>query len=240
MTMAVSQGRAGTTWYPVQSDTYNLSLNSADELLCFQAEVIIEAQWVGAESPPPAMFSMAQAHVAHRADEMSRRRTLTQFERLQGELNAALFSWMPVPGAPVRARGHCVSIQPDEEMLAVVEARERENGRRAALSWQVEQRLRAEEHARSLILDPLRATASWFIDNQDSPEQAVVIAQHFQELRDILSPERQPESPGTLVDEVLTTADDVVRERLVFLLGNAFSSYGREDLRARLTSLLGG
>ncbi|MCP3803476.1 hypothetical protein NLX83_29810 [Allokutzneria sp. A3M-2-11 16] len=175
-----------------------------------------------------------------RAEKVSKQRSLTQSERLQGELNAALFSWMPIPGVLVRARGHCTSIRTDVQMLTVVEAREEANRRRAALSWHVEQRLREEERARSLLLDPLSATASWFINNQDSPEQAVVITQHFQQLRDILSPKEEPESPETLVDQLLTTADDAVRERLVLLLGNAFSSFGREDLKVRLSSLTGG
>lgn len=86
----------------------------------------------------------------------------------------------------------------------------------------------------SLLLDPLRATAWWLLDNRENPEQLVAIAQTFQELRGILASEKRPDTAGQLLDELLETSDEAVRTRLVSLLQKAFTEYGREELTARL------
>lgn len=86
----------------------------------------------------------------------------------------------------------------------------------------------------SLLLNPLRATAWWLLDNQNNPTEAVTAAQKFRELRSLLRPEEQSDSAGTLVDELLESADESVHAHMVRRLRHCFHEYQREDLIARL------
>ncbi|WP_223839113.1 hypothetical protein [Saccharopolyspora pogona] len=89
------------------------------------------------------------------------------------------------------------------------------------------------------LLDPLRATAWWFLDNTDKPTEAVEVARHFRELRELLLPEEppDPDTVGKLVDELLSSAEPPVRRHLIHTLRRAFTGFERQDLAERLTSL---
>ncbi|WP_461144996.1 hypothetical protein [Salinifilum aidingensis] len=171
---------------------------------------------------------------------MSRQHALTATDRLRVELNAALAEWRKVDGTNVFARGQCTSTDADEELVAAVAAREEAARRHVALSWQSQQRTHQEARMSSVLLDPLRATASWFLDNQDKPEKVVTVAEQFRDLREILNTATRSDSAGGFVDEMLAAADQEERILLINTLQKMFAKYGREDLSARLEELEGG
>ncbi|WP_232283673.1 inositol phosphate phosphatase SopB [Saccharomonospora cyanea] len=207
---------------------------SADEHLFFTAEIVFEACWCGNEAAPAALLDIAREGITRRAREVSRRRTLTASEQVRGELNTALLKWGWVAETPVQARGHCVSVKADPELVEAVAGREQALAQQVALSWRARDRALRIEQMCALLLDPLRATASWFLDHPDNPDELVSIARQFQELRGILEAEQRGESVGGLLDELLAGADEAVRLRLSNVLRKVFSQYGRADLATRL------
>ncbi len=221
-------------WEPHTCAEVEFTLPSADDRLHFDVSVSVEARWGGVGPLPPSLLDIAREGMARRAEQVSAQRALTASERLRGELNTALFRWERVAATDVHARGRCVSVDVDEELVAAVEMREQAQRRHVAMSWRDQQRRHDREHMCAVLLDPLRATASWFLDNQDKPEQVATIAQSFQEARNVLAPEQQQDSAGKLVDELLGTADEAMRDHLVRTLRKAFAEYGRQDLMTRL------
>ncbi|SFT36640.1 hypothetical protein SAMN04487904_101517 [Actinopolyspora lacussalsi subsp. righensis] len=217
-----------------RSSTDGLSLPSADEPLHFDVSLSLEAYWGGNVPAPSALMDIAWAGLIHRAAEVSRQHALTATERLRVELNAALVVWWRVGGTNVYVRGQCSSVDADAELVAAVAAREEATRRHVALSWQNQQRSNQEERMCSVLLDPLRATASWFLDNQDKPEQVVAVAQQFHELREVMSTATRSESVGQLVDKLLVATDETVHLRVISTLRKVFINYNREDLAARL------
>ena len=232
----MANGDTGIGWPRNGQSLVTLKLVSADEALHFNANISFWARWVGPEAAPPALLDVAKTGILHRAENVSSRHRLTAAERLKGELNTALLNWETVASSSVQARGYCVSIEVVPELLAIVEEHQESVRQRIVLSSQDLRRRHQQDEMISLILDPLRATASWLRDNQDKPEAAVKVAQNFQELRDSLVAEIQPDSAGKLVDEFLTEADDAVRSRTARLLRNFFHKHERGDLAARLPS----
>lgn len=222
--------RSGTT-------TCNVSLPSIDEPLHFNATISFEARWGGNAPAPPSLHDIAWTGIVHRAEEISRLRALTAAERLRAELNAALLAWRGVGGTDVYARGQCSSVEADADLATAVAEREKAQCQQAVLSWRSHERWHQEERMRSLLLDPLRATASWFLDNQDKPEHVVEVARTFRELRVVLAPEERADSAGQLLDDLLGSTDEAVRFRVVSKLRNAFVQYDREDLAARLDEI---
>jgi hypothetical protein len=212
----------------------DLVLPSTHDSLPFQATVSVEARWAGITPVPAGLAGIARMGIAQRAEAVSLRHALTAIDRLRGELDVALLHWAEVADTKVHARAHCVSLDADEELTAAVAVHEAGMRRRTVLSWQGEQRARNTEHMSSLLLDPLRATASWFLDNQDNPEHVVTIARTFRELRDVLAPGERGDSPGMLVDDLLMAADEPLRQRAILLLGRLFADSGRTDLLDRL------
>ncbi|MBP2329901.1 hypothetical protein JOF56_010286 [Kibdelosporangium banguiense] len=210
-----------------------LSLPSSDEILRFEAHFAIEAKWQGDE-PPPSLPDIAREGIAYRAERLSRRHTLTAAERLRGALSVALCQWLPVRGTEALARGHCVSVDADTELIAAVAAREEAASRRFAFSWQDERRAHQAEQMRSQLLDPLRATAWWLMENQDKPERVVEIARAFKDARDALAPEDLPDSPGRIFDGMMAVPDPAAKAYQLGILRKLISESGREDLRARL------
>ena len=213
-----------------------LRIPSADEALHFGVNVTFSGRWEGAAPAPPTLLEIAEAGIARRAERISVGYRLTASSRVKTELNATLVNWEPVTGTHASAWGHCESIEVDPELLTAVEEHEEAVRRQAVMSWDVERRRQQAEQMSSVILDPLRATAWWMLDNQDKPLEAVEVAQQFQRLRTVLEPEEQPDSAGTLVDQLLATADGAVRNRMMSILRNSFHEYQRDDLAARLDS----
>ncbi|MEU4744247.1 hypothetical protein AB0G02_27810, partial [Actinosynnema sp. NPDC023658] len=169
----------------VISGEMTLSLPSVDELLPFEVHLVVEAKWPD-DSPPPAWLDIARHGVALRAERLSRQRALTEAVRLRDGLSTVLHRWQHVPGTGVLARGHCTSVDVDHELVAMVKAREEAARRWFAASWQDERRAQQAEQMRSRLLDPLRATAWWFLDNQDKPDRLAEVAQAFETARDAL------------------------------------------------------
>lgn len=223
--------------WPSVSDEVTISLPSVDDLLNFEANVVVEAKWVAAEPPPSFLLHLARECITQRAEKLGSNRTLTEVERLRDEVTTALFQWEPALDGTLLTHGHCTSINVDAELAAAVAARQEAARRRTALSWQDEQRLHQLEHMRLLLLDPLRATASWFFDNQDNPRQLAEVAKEFQGVRDLLAPEDTPDSPGKLVDEILAISDAAVRMRLLTSLSKFFTQHGKDDLAIRLRNI---
>ncbi|MGK4591676.1 hypothetical protein [Amycolatopsis sp. w19] len=216
---------------PIGAPT-ELSLPSVDDRLRFTVTVFVEAQWGGVCPAPPALLDIARHGVARRADDVARHHPLTAQERLRCELNANLHRWDRVPEAEVMARGHCLSINTDAELVAAVAAREEATRRQLVGSWVEEQRVRRTEQMSTLLLDPLRATAAWFLENQDKPEQVVETANEFKKLQEVLSPKKGPDSAGALLDELLRTIDEPGRLRTLTILKNVLVRNERHDLAA--------
>ena len=219
---------------PTAAASVRLSLPSIDDRLEFVVTLFFEARWDGADPAPPAMLDIARHGIAMRADEVARRHPLTAQERLRCDLNTGLHRWGRVPDTDVMARGRCVSIDTDAELLTAVAAREDAARRRLVGSWADEQRIRQTERTAGLLLDPLRATAAWFSQHQDKPEQVVETAKQFKELRAVLAPEQDSGSEGALLDELLMTMDEPDRLRTLFILRKLFVQNERHDLAARL------
>ena len=214
-----------------------LSLPSVDGRLRFTVTVFVEARWGGADPAPPALLDIAQHGIATRAEQVAGRHSLTAQNRLRYALNADLHRWNRVAGTEVVARGHCVSTDTDPELVAAVAEREEAAGRHLVGSWADEQRVRQTERMTALILDPLRATAAWFMENQDKPGEVVETAKEFKKLHEVLAPDQRLDSPGALLDELLTTIHEPERLRTLMILQKVFRSNDRPDLAARLGSL---
>ncbi|ALG09652.1 hypothetical protein [Kibdelosporangium phytohabitans] len=210
-----------------------LSLPSSDEALLFQVRLVVEAKWLG--EPPPGFAGIANNAIADRAERVSRRYRLTAAEQLKGALSAALFLWQDAPGTDVYVRGHCAAVVADAELVAAIAAREAAASRRFAFSWQDERRSQQAEQMRSRLLDPLRATANWYLDNPDKPDRLVEIAQAFQQAREILAPDDLADSAGRLVDELIAS-NPVAGHRLTAILRKVFADCGRQDLSTRLAN----
>jgi hypothetical protein len=219
---------------PHVTATTRLSLPSVDDRLRFTVTVFVEVRWGGADQAPPALLDIALHGVARRADFVARRYPLTAQERLRYELNADLHRWEQVLETRAMARGHCVSVDTDEELVTAVAAREEAARRQLVGSWVEEQRTQRTERMSTLLLDPLRATAAWFLENQDKPEQVVKTANEFKKLQEVLAPEQGPDSPGALLDELLTTTDEPGRLRTLTILKNLLGRNERHDLAARV------
>ncbi|MEU6132381.1 hypothetical protein ABZ805_24660 [Saccharopolyspora sp. NPDC047091] len=213
----------------------SFDLASADESFRFRAELTFWVRWAGSDPHHPAAVDIAAAGVMRRAEQISVRYRITECERLRAELNVELSNWYQVSSTPVYAQGHCLSVDADPEFVAAVQEQEHASRRTAVMGWQEQARARQREQMRSLILDPLRATAWWLSDHQDQPESAVNVAQKFTELRDMLRPEDSLDSPGTVLDEFLTTTDDdAVRMWTIRQLRKVFEQHQRDDLTVRL------
>lgn len=214
-----------------------VNLPSADPSLCFEVTLVVKYRWAGVGAPPPSTREIAAEGVSQRAEELSRGHLLTECERLRGKLAIALLSWEDVGGTGVQAQAHCASVTADPELTSAVAAREAAAGRQAALSWQYDQRERAAARLRSLIVDPLRATAWWFADNQDSVDKLSEVAKEFQAVQGLLSPSAEEDSPGRLLDEYLASIDGCEGYRLQLRLMKVFEEVGRGDLVERLDAV---
>lgn len=230
------QGDGSTGAWPTVADTTILSLRSSDEHLEFRATVAFEARWTALDPPPPVVLQLAREAITRRAEKLSERRALTEAARLTDEVTTALYAWQQIEGTAVLARGHCVSISTDTELTEAVAARKASARRRTAISWQDEQRIHQIEHASALLLDPLRATASWYLDHQDDPQGLTKAAQEFSDVSTMLGAKAEPDSPGRLVDEFLEITDKEMQERLIAALTKTFER-SRADLAVRLTNL---
>ncbi|WP_197289793.1 hypothetical protein [Saccharothrix sp. NRRL B-16348] len=217
----------------VTSGEVTMSLPSADKPLPFHVTLVVEAK-CPEDPPPPALLDIANEGVARRAERLSGQYALTAADRLRGALSTALNGWHHVPGTGVLARGHCTSVDVDAELVAAVAAREEADRRWFAASWQDERRAQQAEQMRSRLLDPLRATAWWFLDHQAEPERLEDVARAFDKAREVLAPKDTPDSPGRLVDDMLAAHDPAVRTSLARYLERFFAEYSREDLVIRL------
>lgn len=230
----VGQAEVALRQWSAVTTSSTLSLASADDRLRFTVSLFVEARWVGADPAPLTLLDIAQHGVARRAEDVACHHSLTSQERLRCALNANLHHWSRVEDTEVAARGRCLSIDTDAELVAAVAAREEATCRQLVSSWVEEQRVLQTERMSALLLDPLRATAAWFLENQDKPEQVVGTAEEFKKLRQILEPEQRSGSAGALLDELLTTMDEPGRLRTLVILRNILVENGRHDLVARV------
>ncbi|MGW1678318.1 hypothetical protein [Saccharopolyspora sp. NPDC002376] len=134
----------------------------------------------------------------------------------------------------ISARAHCASVTADPELVSEVETREEAARRQIVISWQHEQREHTAARLRPLIVDPLRATAWWFADNQDKIDKLSEVAKEFQDLQARLGRAVDEDSTGLLVDEFLTAVDVPEQERLLMQLQRVFVDRGRDDLARRI------
>ncbi|MER7015466.1 hypothetical protein ABT324_28875 [Saccharopolyspora sp. NPDC000359] len=209
---------------------------SADPLLPFEVTLVVKYRVAGTGSPPSAQEIAAEG-ITQRAEELSRAHSLTECDRLRGKLAIALSRWQEVARTGVCAQAQCTSVTADPELASAVAARESAARRQAVLSWQHEQREHSAARLRSLIVDPLRATAWWFADNQDAVDKLPEVAKQFQAVRDLLAPTAAEESAGQLLDEYLTDVDVVERGRVLFQLRRMFGEHRRDDLAERIDSV---
>ncbi|MFR9727943.1 hypothetical protein ACL03H_01860 [Saccharopolyspora sp. MS10] len=211
----------------------SFSLPSADGSFRFAAVIAFTVRSGEAEPDDPAVLDLARTGIARRAEAVSTRFRLTEENRVKGELTTALWSWEALAGCSVR--GRCVSIDTDVELVEQIAEFEKWERRRSVLAWQARQRKEQEERMRSLVVDPIGATARWFLDNQDKPRDVVAVAGEFQKLRSLLLPEEQADSPGALVDDLLDNlSEEAHRDHLIRTLRKWFTHFGRDDLGARL------
>ncbi|KAA5834587.1 hypothetical protein F1721_13060 [Saccharopolyspora hirsuta] len=215
-----------------------VALRSADPALRFEAKLFVECQWSGAGAAPPAAREIAAEGIIRRAEKVSQDRTLTECSRLHGELAIALLRWELVEDTKVRARAHCASVTADPELASAVATREEAARRQVLLSWQHEQREHDATRLRSLIVDPLRATAWWFADNQDKIEELSEVAKVFLDLRAALGPAREEDTAGRVLDEFLDGVDSAEGLRLQLYLQRVFGERGRSDLVERIDPVL--
>ncbi|MFC5289839.1 hypothetical protein ACFPM7_22525 [Actinokineospora guangxiensis] len=204
-------------------------LASADETLTFDVRLLVEAKSPHASSQS-TLLDIAGEGVVRRAERISRQYTVTDAIRLRGALTTALHSWCVVPGTGVLSRGRCTSIDVDAEIVASVAARELAEKRSFAASWQDERRVQQAEQVRSRLLDPLRATAWWFVENQDKPERLEEVALAFDKARAILAPTAASDSPGQLIDNIVATSDPAAKCNLLRFLVRFCRDYQREEL----------
>ncbi|WP_037295651.1 hypothetical protein [Saccharomonospora azurea] len=221
---------------PAHQDHYRatLQLASADNSLYFSADIVLWAWWSVRDKIPESLWDIARSGITHRAEEVSTRYRLTAAERVRAELNTALASWRPVGQSQVHARGHCVSVGADPELMAAVAEHEQSLQQQVVMSWSEQRLQRQREQMCSLLLDPLQATAWWLLSNQDKAGDVLAVATTFQELQRILAPAKQSESAGKLVDELLATKDGAVKARAVHTLKKFLLSYERQDLADQL------
>lgn len=212
-------------------------LASADEAMPFTAHFVFWPWWGGSDRAPESLWDVARSGIIRRAEKVSTQYRLTATERVRSELNAALLPWQPVGESHVHARGVCVSVTADPELVEAVAVHEKGQRLRLVTSWTEQRRRQQREQLCSLLLDPLQATAWWLLENPDKSDELVSVAQMFREVQSILTPPERSQSAGTLLDELLETKDDAVRVRVIMTLRKFFLSYEREDLAARLSAL---
>ncbi|EID56296.1 hypothetical protein [Saccharomonospora xinjiangensis] len=232
--MPQTNGHAWQGWAPMAHASATLTLPSTDAHLCFTAAVTVQARWRGSEPAPETLIDIAREGITRRAETVSRQRSLTESQRVHAELNTVLLDWGQVGSTPVESRGHCTSVQADPHLVEAVAGREQAAAREQAASWRVTERVRHTDQLCGLLLDPLRATATWFLDNPDKPGDLVGVARQFQQLRGLLEAEKREETVGGLLDEFLVGSDPAVRVWLAGVARKVFEQYGRQDLAARL------
>lgn len=220
-----------------QPSRSTFELASADDAMRFTADVVFWPWWGGNDKAPESLWDVARSGIIRRAEEVSTQYRLTATERVRSELNAALLPWQPVGESHVHARGVCMAVTADPELVEAVAEHERSQSQQLVLSWTEQRRRKQREQLCSLLLDPLQATAWWLLDNPNGIGEVVTVARMFRETESILGPAERSQSAGTLVDELLERLDNAVRERAVETLQKFFVGYEREDLAARLSSL---
>ncbi|WP_143121528.1 hypothetical protein [Saccharopolyspora antimicrobica] len=146
--------------------------------------------------------------------------------------------WERVGNTEISARAHCAAVTAEPELVSAVAAREDAARRRLVLSWQHEQREHTAARLRPLIVDPLRATAWWFADNQEKIDKLSEVAREFQELQSLLSPTVDDDTAGRLVDEFLLGEDIAEKQRLLLHLQKVFGEGNRSDLVERIDSVI--
>lgn len=213
-----------------------LQLASADGCLYFSADIAFWAWWGGGDETSASLWDIARSGITDRAEAVSTRHRLTATERVRAELNTALVSWKPVGHTPAQARGHCVSVQADPELLAAVAEHEQSVRQQVVISWNEQRIKQRREQMCSLLLDPLQATAWWLQDNQDKVGDVLTVAKTFQELQEVVKPAAESASAGKLIDDLLDTKDKAVKAHAVHTLRKFFLAYEREDLAAQLSA----
>ncbi|EIE98454.1 hypothetical protein SacglDRAFT_01534 [Saccharomonospora glauca K62] len=217
----------------------SIQLASVDDSLYFTAEIAFWAWWNGGGRMPDreSVWDIARSGITRRAEEVSTRHRLTATERVRAELNEALLAWKPVGGSYVRARGRCLAVTADPELVEAVAAHERSKSQQLMISWSEQRRQQQREQMSSLLLDPLRATAWWLLNNQEKATEVKEVATTFLELQGMLKPAARTESAGKLVDEFLDTKDAAIKVHFLHTLKKCFLGYDREDLATRLSAL---
>jgi hypothetical protein len=209
-------------------------LPSADNNLHFVADLGVLAWWGGKGEAPESLWDIARSGIVRRAEKISSQYRLTAADRVRAEINAALITWQPVGQSHVHARGQCVSVTADPDLVAAVADDERNKAQQLVVSWSEQRRRQQREHMCSLLLDPLQATAWWLLDNPGRANEVVSVAETFLKVQSILAPAARDATAGRLVDELLDSKDDAVRVHFVESLRRLFMGYEREDLAARL------
>lgn len=213
-------------------------LPSTEPSLRFEVKLLVECQWPSTGTAPPSALEIAAEGITQRAEDLCRHHALTECQRLHGKLAIALMRWEQVGNTGISARAQCAAVTADPGLISAVAAREEAARRQIVLSWQHEQREHTAARLRSLIIDPLRATAWWFADNQEEVGKLSEVAKEFQELQNLLSPTVADDTAGGLVDEFLIGVDLAEQQRLLMNLRRVFVHRSRPDLVERIDSVI--
>lgn len=211
-----------------------LPLASADEGLHFTADLELRFRPDDTEAQLVELIDLAELDVLQRAEGISRLHRLNACERVRLEVNAELLRWELVGDARVRVRGRCTAMTADPDLVAAVAEDEKLEHQRLISSWRARRQHQREREMASMLLDPLRATASWLLQHEGTPDEALAAAQRYSEVREVLSPAEQVDTPGLLVDELLTEADQPIRKHARDWLATWLRRYGSDQLAERL------
>ncbi|MBB5922052.1 hypothetical protein FHR81_003104 [Actinoalloteichus hoggarensis] len=216
-----------------------ISLPSCDPHFDFQVTLTVGFTVAAIGVRPANPQAVALAGLSSRAEEISRRRSLTEAQRLRGELDIGLAQALRVADTGVEAWGFCAEIEVDPDLLAAVAGRQQARRRAAVGEWEEAERRSRESRMRTLITDPLQATAWWYAGHQDQPKELAEVAKAFQQVSELVTPARPEvaETAGGLVDELVQTAGPDIGFHVRSTLRRIFAGYHRDDLCARLDAL---
>ena len=219
----------------------------------FTVKLTVKYVLNGQAKPNHQAAAIARAGIARRAEKVSCQWTLTETERLRDELYTVLCTRLPVEQTGVEAWAEYVEVDVDPKDLEALQYYESIQRRERMLRWRYEGREYEIAFFIDLMNDPRRATAWWFIHNQNKEgaiDDLIRVASTFTTLRNELigAPAAMgaeqdkyellnSDSPGQVVDDFLRGAEKIERYYLHQRLEQMFTQCNRQDLVERLLKM---
>ncbi|HEY3505614.1 MAG TPA: hypothetical protein VGN37_22865 [Actinocatenispora sp.] len=221
-----------------------LILDTQHEYLRVSADVQVMYTMPSTAIARDQVFQIARAAIQRRAEEVSRRYTVTQPDRIHAELCSELRDPTPIGVDDARAWAACAGVRARSEDREVVERFEQAQIRISERARQDESSEYLRRRIEPLLTDPRRATAWWLANNPTRIADLLAMAQIFTQLHDIFTagPVPDPATPetlGDLVDELSASIDTPGAHLLGWQLRRLFAMNDRHDLAERAARLSG-